>query len=138
MPLPSKSMLTAAICAALLLVAASPASAVPGGGFGHSLDRSGDSTSLLDRVQYRGQFNGRRYNRYSGNRYRSNGGRNLALGIGGLIIGGIVLSEAARSQHRQQHGNDWQRCAQTYRSFESDTGMYTGYDGQRHTCPYLR
>lgn len=128
----------AALFAATLLVSTSPASALPSGAFGRSMVASGESSSLLDRVQYRRQFDGRRYNRYSGNRYRNNGGRNLALGIGGLIIGGIVLSEAARSQHRQEHGSDWQRCAQTYRSFEFDTGLYTGYDGQRHTCPYLR
>ena len=62
----------------------------------------------------------------------------MAIGIGALIIGGIVLSEAARAEHRQHHRGDWERCADRYRSFESDTGMFTGYDGERHVCPYLK
>ncbi len=135
---PSKSMIYAALCAATLSIAASPVTAAPAGGFVKSLDLAGQSTSLLDQVQYRGQYAGRGNRGYAGNRYRRNGGRNLALGIGSLIIGGIVLSEAARSEHRRDHSSAWQRCADTYRSFESDTGMYTGYDGERHTCPYLR
>jgi BA14K-like protein len=88
-------------------------------------------------VQYRGDSYGRRYDggrRYS---YRRNNGRNIGIGIGAAIIGGIILNEAARAEHRSSHGGQWDRCAQTYRSFEPSTGMYTGYDGERHTCPYL-
>lgn len=129
-------------CAALIatasLIVASPAGALPGGEPRHSISAALQGSIQFDRVQYRGQYDGRRSNRYVGNRYRRDGGRNLALGIGGLVIGGILLSEAARSEHRHQHGSDWQRCSDTYRSFEPDTGMYTGYDGTRRTCPYLR
>lgn len=64
-----------------------------------------------------------------------NFGRNAGIGIGAAIIGGVILSEAARSAHRRDHGSDWERCAETYRSFEPRTGMYTGYDGVRRTCP---
>ena len=134
----SKSLFCSAFCASALFVAAAPASAAQFGNLLKPSMASAESSNSLQSVQYRPQYDGRRYNRYSGNRSRGNDGRNLALGIGGLIIGGIVLSEAARADHRRSHGSDWDRCAQTYRSFEPDTGMYTGYDGQRHTCPYLR
>lgn len=68
---------------------------------------------------------------------RGNFGRNTGIGLGAAIIGGIILSESARAAHRRDHGSDWDRCAATYRSFEWNTGMYTGYDGIRRTCPYL-
>ncbi len=129
----SKSILLSALCATTLVVAAPAVHAAPVIGIVRPLESGTQGSSLVHQVQYRG-----RYNRYSGYRHRSNTGRNLALGIGGLIIGGIVLSQAARAEHRRDHGSDWQRCADTYRSFESDTGMYTGYDGVRRTCPYLR
>jgi hypothetical protein len=89
----------------------------------------------IETVQYRRFSGGSRYRGSS--RFRGNSGRNIGLGIGAAIIGGIILSEAARAEHRQSHGSDWQRCADTFRSFERDTGMYTGYDGIRRTCPYL-
>jgi opacity protein-like surface antigen len=129
----SNSILPAAVCAVAVLLAASAANATPDIGSVRPLEQARQGSGLVHQVQYRG-----RHHRYSGYRYRSNSGRNLALGIGGAIIGGIVLSEAARAQHRREYGSDWQRCADTYRSFESDTGMYTGYDGVRRTCPYLR
>lgn len=138
MTIRSHLALSAALCVAMLGVAVPSVSAAPIAGQAASLLPPNQLSSLLAQVQYRGQYQGRRYNGYAGNRSRRGNGRNLALGIGGLIIGGIVLSEAARHQHRQEHGSDWQRCADTYRSFEPDTGMYTGYDGARHTCPYLR
>lgn len=30
-----------------------------------------------------------------------------------------------------------QRCAATFRSFDSRTGTYVTYDGETRTCPYL-
>jgi BA14K-like protein len=89
--------------------------------------------ATVEQVQYRGR-GGYRGN---GGHRRGNGG-GLAIGLGAAIIGGIILSEAARAEHRSNNSGDWERCAQTYRSFERSTGMYTGYDGERHTCPYLR
>lgn len=127
----------AALIAATFIIVASPAGAMPAGGLG----QPHDATRQFGSVQYRGQYDGRRSyrsDRYAGNRYRRNDGRNLALGIGGLVIGGILLSEAARSEHRREYSSEWQRCGDTYRSFEPETGMYTGYDGTRRTCPYLR
>ena len=132
----------AILIAATCLIVAPPASAAPTGGLDLLLGSSSERSALIEPVQYRGQnrgrYEGRRSNRYSGNRYRRDGGRNLALGIGGLIIGGIVLNEVARTQHRREYSSDWARCSATYRSFEPDTGMYTGYDGIRRACPYLR
>jgi BA14K-like protein len=86
----------------------------------------------VETIQYRGRYHGGR-----GGGYRGYSGRDAGIGIGALIIGGIILSEAARAQHRSDNGDDWQRCADTFRSFEPSTGMYTGYDGIRRTCPYL-
>lgn len=130
--------LCAALIAATSLIFTSPAGSVPAS-VQQSLVTMAQGEVQFDRVQYRGQYQPRRSNRfYAGNRYRRDGGRNLALGIGGLVIGGILLSEAARSEHRREYSSDWQRCSETYRSFEPETGMYTGYDGARRACPYLR
>jgi opacity protein-like surface antigen len=100
----------------------------------------------IEKVQYRGGYGS--YGGYRNDGYRNGGyrggyrggrnyGRNIGLGIGAAVIGGIILSESARAEHRSEHSSDWGRCAETYKSFESDTGMYTGYDGVRRTCPYL-
>ena len=96
--------------------------------------QSGTTTieKSFETIQYRDD------RRYRGGNYRRGNGRNIALGIGAAIIGGIVLSEAARAEHRQSHGSDWNRCARTFRSFDSDSGTYVGYDGVRRTCPFLR
>ncbi len=128
----AKSFACALICATIVNVDAGAAMALPG-----PAPVSAGPTQIsnhVEQVQFR---DGRGYRRGSGYRRGGNGG-NIALGIGAAIIGGIVLSEAARANHRNSHGGQWSRCAQTYRSFESDTGMYTGYDGVRRTCPYLQ
>ena len=123
-------ILCAALCATVATIAAAPASAGPGPGNAGSGEPDARVSHLIEQVQYRGRG-------YRGGRSGGNFGRNAAIGIGAAIIGGIVLSEAARAEHRQSHGSDWERCAQTYRSFEPSTGLYTGYDGVRRTCPYL-
>jgi hypothetical protein len=122
----------AALCCAALGLTVAPASAQPGLALTPLNGLAAQSTRLVENAQYRGRH-------YRGSRgYRSGrSGRNTAIGIGGLIIGGILLSEAARSDHRRDHASDWQRCDQQYRSFERDTGVYTGYDGRRRVCPYL-
>lgn len=124
-------LLGSALCCAALGLAVAPASAHPGIA-SHLSGAAAQTSQLVEKAQYRGRY-------HRGSRgYRSGRfGRNAAIGIGGLIIGGVLLSEAARSDHRREHASDWQRCDQQYRSFERDTGMYTGYDGQRRVCPYL-
>jgi hypothetical protein len=120
-----------ALGAVLMTVSAVSGSAQPGGGSVQSLAGAAHGSLTMERIQYRRNFDGRR------NYGRRNDGRNIGLGIAGLVIGGIILNEAARAEHRGSHGSDWDRCAQTYRSFERNTGMYTGYDGIRRPCPYL-
>jgi BA14K-like protein len=122
----------AALAASLLSIKSMPASAGAITGFAEANVVLAHPAGLVEPAQYRGRYNGRR-----DGGYRRNFGRNAGIGLGAAIIGGIILSEAARAQYRQEHGGDWERCAQTYRSFEPSTGMYTGYDGERRTCPYL-
>jgi hypothetical protein len=125
-----KTLVFSVLCATLVNAGASLVSAQPGAELGKMRAPEIQPAGIVEFVQYRGRS-------YDRGRHRGNDGRNIGLGIAGLVIGGIILSEAARAEHRGSHGGDWQRCAQTYRSFERDTGMYTGYDGIRRPCPYL-
>jgi hypothetical protein len=135
MKIVKKTLMFSALGALLLNAGAPVATAQPGGGSFSGLSPAAKDAVVHERVQYREGYYGRRD--YRRGNYRRNDGRNIGLGIAGLVIGGIVLSEAARAEHRGSHGSDWERCAQTYRSFERNTGMYTGYDGIRRPCPYL-
>lgn len=75
-------------------------------------------------------------------------GRNLAIGLGIGIIGGIIASEAYGSAPGYYEdevydvppdsGDPRALCAQTFRSFEWNTGLYTTYAGEKRPCPYLR
>ncbi len=125
-----KSLSCAMLCGAFVTTGAAPILAQPGVASPFAI--AGSSQGVVELAQYR---NVRRYAGYRRGRGYGNG---IGLGIGvAAIIGGIVLSEAARAEHRSAHGNAWDRCAQTYRSFEPETGMYTLYDGSRRTCPFL-
>lgn len=131
-----RAIASATLCAALLNFETLPATAQPIAGIMPLAVTTALAAGEFEQVQFR---NGGRYR--GGNRggyRRGGGGGGIALGIGAAIIGGIILSESARAEHRTSHGGQWSRCAQTYRSFEPDTGMYTGYDGVRRTCPYLQ
>jgi BA14K-like protein len=124
----AKSFICAAtVCFAALHSGSAPAAALPAIGATRPDMVAVRKVDNIEQVQYRGRYYG----------HRRNSGRNVALGIGAAIIGGIVLSETARAEHRRDHSSAWDRCAETYRSFEPSTGMYTGYDGVRRTCPYL-
>jgi hypothetical protein len=127
-----KAFACALLCTSIVTIDVAPASAQPTFGALSAIVGATGIENNIEQVQFR---NGRRYR---GNSYGRGNGGNIALGIGAAIIGGIVLSEAARAEHRSSNGSDWERCAQTYRSFDSDTGTYTGYDGVQRTCPYLR
>jgi hypothetical protein len=81
-------------------------------------------------------------------------GRNLALGLGVGVLGAIIASEAYRPRAGYYYddepydgpyyrpsgyaGDARALCAQNFRSFEWNTGLYTTYDGDKRLCPYLR
>jgi BA14K-like protein len=79
-----------------------------------------------------------------------NTGRNVALGVGAAVIGGILLSESARAERRRRgvvvvddepyedDDDRRQRCADRFRSFDWDDGTIVTRDGDRVVCPYLR
>jgi len=77
------------------------------------------------------------------------------LGLGaGVVIGSIIANEAYRPRRGYYYddyayngpyyypsgysGDPRAICAQNFRSFEWNTGLYTTYGGERRLCPYLR
>lgn len=87
--------------------------------------------------------------------YRRYGGwRGPLIGGGALIAGAIIANEYYRPRrgyyydtyaydgpyyYPQGYAGDPRKiCAQNFRSFEWNTGMYTTYGGERKLCPYLR
>jgi len=77
------------------------------------------------------------------------------LGLGaGVVIGSIIANEAYRPRPGYYYddyayqgpyyypsgytGDPRAICAQNFRSFEWNTGLYTTYSGERRLCPYLR
>ncbi len=62
-------------------------------------------------------------------------GRGVAIGTG-VILGAILLSEAARANARRSGA--WERCIERYRSFDRRTGTIVTYRGDVILCPYLR
>ncbi len=95
------------------------------------------ASSLSQTVDYRGYRGGGYRGGYRGYRNRGNG-----LGIAAAIIGGVIIAGAATDysyrRYRRSGDGAFQRCADTYRSFDARSGTYLGYDGERHVCPYLR
>lgn len=81
-------------------------------------------------------------------------GRGIGVGIGLGILGGIVAAEAYRPRAGYYYddeaydgpyyaptgyaGDPRNLCAQNFRSFEWNTGLYTTYGGEKRVCPYLR
>ncbi len=93
------------------------------------------------------------YRRYP--RYRRGWGAAPWLGLGaGVVIGSIIANEAYRPRRGYYYddysydgpyyypsgyaGDPRTVCAQNFRSFEWNTGLYTTYSGERRLCPYLR
>jgi hypothetical protein len=77
------------------------------------------------------------------------------LGLGaGIVIGSIIASEAYRPRPGHYYddyayegpyyypsgyaGDPRVICAQNFRSFEWNSGLYTTYNGEKRLCPYLR
>ena len=81
-------------------------------------------------------------------------GRGVGVGIGLGILGGIVAAEAYRPRSGYYYddeaydgpyyaptgyaGDPRNLCAQNFRSFEWNTGLYTTYGGEKRVCPYLQ
>jgi hypothetical protein len=83
------------------------------------------------------------------------GGGGLGIGLGLGVLGGIIIANEAYRPRRgyyyddyaydgpyyypSGYGGDPRRiCAQNFRSFEWNTGLYTTYSGEKRLCPYLR
>jgi hypothetical protein len=77
------------------------------------------------------------------------------LGLGaGVVVGSIIANEAYRPRRGYYYddyaydgpyyypsaysGDPRSICAQNFRSFEWNSGLYTTYNGERRLCPYLR
>lgn len=90
-------------------------------------------------------------------RWRGRGGGfggGLAFGLGAAIVGGIVANEIYRPRAGYYYddyaydgpyhypsrysGDPRTVCAENFRSFEWNTGLYTTYSGEKRVCPYLR
>lgn len=79
-------------------------------------------------------------------------GRGLGVGLGIGVLGAIIADQAYRGRpayaeeaevydgppDARHEGDPRTLCAETFRSFEWDTGLYTTYAGEKRMCPYLR
>jgi len=88
--------------------------------------------------------------------YRRHGGfgRGLGVGLGIGVLGAIIANEAYRPRAGYYYddyaydgpyeepadfaGDPRNLCAQRFRSFEWNTGLYTADSGEKRVCPYLR
>jgi hypothetical protein len=134
----------AALLAAMCAV--TPASAAPAGSaMAPALATSGKAANAVTDVRYR---------RWGGGYGRRHYGRGVALGLGAAIVGGIIANEIYRPRPGYYYddyaydgpyyrpsrfaGDGRELCAQNFRSFEWNTGLYTTYGGEKRVCPYLR
>ncbi len=117
-----------------------------------------DSTAV-EQVQYRGGGGWGGGGRGVGGGGRGWGGGGwrgpgIGLGIGAGLVAGAIIADRAYAPRRGYYydtydyagpyyypegysGDPRRVCAQNFRSFEWETGMYTTYGGERRVCPYL-
>ena len=121
----SKALLALTLCASL--VSAEAAQAFPASSPTRPVAVATGDQAALQNVYYRGH-RGYRYGRGA-----------IGLGIAGAIIGGAIIANEGYRYRRYRYAgvSARQQCADTYRSFDWDSGTYMGYDGYRHVCPYL-
>jgi len=128
----SKTLLALALCASVL--GAPAANALPGSQSTRPVAAATDTSSLVQEARYRG------HSVYRGHRGHRGGwgrGGGIGLGIAGAIIGSAIIANEGYRYRRYQGVSGRQQCANTYRSFDWDSGTYMGYDGVRRVCPYL-
>ena len=129
----------APIGAVALAFAFGPAEAAPATAAAGSIAKA-DTGSAVTQVQW-------------GRRRGWRAGPWIGLGTG-VVIGGIIASEAYRPRHgyyyddyaydgpyyypSSYNGDPRMVCAENFRSFEWRTGLYTTYSGEKRLCPYLR
>src|ERR1700733_2490075 len=83
------------------------------------------------------------------------GWRGPGIGLGLGVVGGLIIANEMYRPRRGYYYDDYAYngpyyypsgysgdprtvCAQNFRSFEWNTGLYTTYSGERKLCPYLR
>ena len=88
-------------------------------------------------------------------RWRRGWGWGPGVGIGLGVLGGAIIANELYRPRRGYYYDDYaydgpyyypsdyrgdprRVCAQNFRSFEWNTGLYTTYSGERRLCPYLR
>jgi len=132
----SKTLLALTICASVL--GAPAATALPGSQSTRPVAAATDTSSIVHEARYRGHGGYRgHYGGYRGHRGGWGRGRAIGLGIAGAIIGSAIIANEGYRYRRYQSVSGRQQCANTYRSFDWDSGTYMGYDGVRRVCPYL-
>jgi hypothetical protein len=131
---------------AAVMCTAAPAVAVPvGPAMAPAVAKTGDAAGVTE-VRYR--------RGWGGGYGRRGYGRGIGIGIGAAIVGGIIANEIYRPRAGYYYddyaydgpyyrpsryaGGGRELCAQNFRSFEWNTGLYTTYDGEKRVCPYLR
>lgn len=109
--------------------------------------------SAVTAVQYRGRVYARPA--YRGRYYGRWRGPVIGLGVGTAIVAGAIIANQAYRPRRGYYydtyaydgpyyypsgynGDPRKICAEHFRSFEWQTGLYTTYGGERKLCPYLR
>ena len=132
-----------AIALALLASQGVAAPAAPGAA---AIRATSSDAQAATPVQWRRGWHGRG---------RGWGWRGPGIGLGlGILGGAIIANEIYRPRpgyryddyaydgpyyYPSDYSGDPRRiCAQNFRSFEWNTGMYTTYSGERRLCPYLR
>lgn len=91
--------------------------------------------------------------RWHGRGHHGGIGRGLALGLGAAVVGSALAGSAwgygrpGYSYYDDDddddgpayygYGDGEARCRATFRSYDPDSGTYTGYDGITRRCPYL-
>jgi hypothetical protein len=148
-------MLSAA--AAVMLMTLVSAQAAPMTGASEPVRaQAAQSPSDVTEVGYRGGYYGYRYG--GGYGYRGYGYRRgpyIGLGIGAGIVAGAIIADSYYRPRPGYYYDDYAYsgpyyrptgyagdprvlCAESFRSFEWRTGLYTTYGGEKRLCPYLQ